>query len=574
MNTPTCGLAALSRPRFLDAALVVCLAVAAFAPALRNGFTYDDELVVSDNPGLSGLLSPGAYFTRDYFALSGETTWRPLATLSYALDYRAWGANPFGYHLTNLLWHAAASVLFLALCLSLGAERRVAAAAACLYAVHPIQSEAVCAIGFREDLQCSAFYFAALALWPTLRSAGGELRRHVRAAASVICFILAMLSKEMAFSFPLMVLLKEALQGRSRLPGVTQTDDAQSVSFSASRDVTKRLESRSAGVTSLWLAVVVLLTGFFLGLPRFFSAPSAPPNPYTGVPLFVRLAAFPAIAVRYLRLLAVPWPLSVERIVVMEGAAFWVSSALSAIALLAVGALAWAAARRFAAGLQAFIAFLVLLAPVSNIVPIYNPMAERYLVLPCAAFCWAAAQGGGLVGGQWTGWTRWTGWTKWALVVALLGGAVALDWRRAADWRSPEALWGGVVAAESRSPRALLNYGLAMTEAGKPETALPALLRARDLSPGDVRVLNTLGWTLNNLQRYAEAKDALDRALRQAPDFGPAHLNMTVTCVGLGDLNGARFHARRAAALMPQSAAARGNLARLDAMEGGVNRGS
>ena len=75
----------------LLAAIVALAALAAYWPILRNGFTYDDAPALSDNALLPALLHPATYFGQAYFVASGEATYRPLVSLSYGLEYAAWG---------------------------------------------------------------------------------------------------------------------------------------------------------------------------------------------------------------------------------------------------------------------------------------------------------------------------------------------------------------------------------------------------------------------------------------------------------------------------------------------------
>mgnify|MGYP000333167199 CR=1 FL=1 len=537
----------------LTATVVAAVAMAAFAPSLLNGFTFDDAFVVSANPGLERLRSPAAYVSRDYFDLSGEATWRPVVTASYALDFALWGQSPRGYHLTNLLWHAAAVVAWLFAFRSLGASARVSALAAVIYATHPVQSEAVCGVGFREDLQCAAFYGMALALWP----AGGAIRReaparrHGRYVAALLCFVLAALAKEMALSFPLLALAKVAGRG------------PQGDAKSRGNGRTGRWSGEEAG----WLCAAGIVAAGLAALSVGWTPAIRPENPYAEAPPGVRLAAFPWIVAQYLRLLAFPWPLSVEHVVPMEGHAFWIASGCALAGLLALGSVSVLARRRFPAGLEAFVAFFVLLAPVSNLVPIYNPMAERYLTLPLAAFAWTMAHAldAGIRGlerrrGRQAG--RWAAIGLCAGMVALYG---ALDWRRAADWRSSESLWGAEVARNSPSPRAWLNYAVALAESGKFRQALPPIERAQTMASDHPRILNTLGWICNEFGRFAQARAALEKAIALQPDLGEAHLNLAVSLAGLNNRPAALRHARRAVELLPHSEAARRNLDRLQA---------
>ena len=90
--------------------LVLAATLAAFAPCLSAGFTgWDDKLFILDNAAIRGL-SPAHLRAMAGPFLGG--VWIPLTWLSYALDRSLWGVEPAGYHLTSLLLHAAAALLF------------------------------------------------------------------------------------------------------------------------------------------------------------------------------------------------------------------------------------------------------------------------------------------------------------------------------------------------------------------------------------------------------------------------------------------------------------------------------
>lgn len=184
-----------------------------------------------------------SYFLSDDFAqigrvLSGDwsPTWgrehggffRPLFILSYVLDARVWGDNPFGYHLTNTLVHAVNSVLVWALAqkllrrqaISVEQVRSLSVAAGLLFLLHPSHTETVSWISGRADLLPTAFCLAALILF----IAYAERRRAWRLALALLSFALALLAKEAAASLPF-VLFAAGLyfaRGESRKAAILQ----------------------------------------------------------------------------------------------------------------------------------------------------------------------------------------------------------------------------------------------------------------------------------------------------------------------------------------------------------------
>jgi tetratricopeptide (TPR) repeat protein len=187
------------------AAGVAGIAVAAFAPAIRNGFIYlDDTANLVDNVAFRGL---GLANVRWAFTTVLLGHWQPLAWLSFGLDWTLWGLRPAGYHLTNVLLHAANAVLVLLLARRLLARAGVpgarvdggAALAALLWAVHPLRVESVAWATERRDVLSALFVLAALLAYV------GEGRR--RAAHAFALTVPALLAKASAMVMPALLVV-------------------------------------------------------------------------------------------------------------------------------------------------------------------------------------------------------------------------------------------------------------------------------------------------------------------------------------------------------------------------------
>src|SRR6476646_8947032 len=128
--------------------IVAAVALIAYAPAMGNLYTLDDDLVVSSGDSRrSATLS--TLFGKDYFARYNQDTYRPVSTFTSLVDYRV-GIDPMhAGHAQNILWHASAAALVTALAGRMLAPAG-ALAAGLVFAVHPAASEAVVSIGYRE----------------------------------------------------------------------------------------------------------------------------------------------------------------------------------------------------------------------------------------------------------------------------------------------------------------------------------------------------------------------------------------------------------------------------------------
>jgi hypothetical protein len=165
---------------------IAAVTLLTYAAALATGFTADDFFILARTKAANGLQHATSYFRAGFFEY-----YRPVAFLSHALDWTLWGAEPFGFHLTNVLLHSGSTLLVWALGRRL-MDGAAPAIAALLFALHPASHEAVYWIAARFDLL--ATFFTLLALWCLSRHSTGPR------IAGWAAFGMALLSKESAIS--------------------------------------------------------------------------------------------------------------------------------------------------------------------------------------------------------------------------------------------------------------------------------------------------------------------------------------------------------------------------------------
>ena len=209
--------------RAIGPAVVVVVGLLAYSNAFRAGFVFDDPPHVVDAPWVDDPASylPGgpAYRAQPNRALGG---------LTFALNRRLLGPGPAGFHAVNVLIHVLNALLVHALVLlSFRAprlrasalapwSRSVAFVAALLFVAHPLQTQAVTYVVQRLASLATAFYLVAIVLYARWRLAGLSdrprgLRRAAGLAGAVLAAVLAMKTKEIAFTLPVVVALYEAL---------------------------------------------------------------------------------------------------------------------------------------------------------------------------------------------------------------------------------------------------------------------------------------------------------------------------------------------------------------------------
>ena len=162
---------------------------------------YDDQLYVTSNPSITKGLGSGSLTWA--FTTFSAGNWHPLTWLSYMADYQMYGLDPGGYHVTNLLFHIANTlILFLLLSWMTGAVWKSAFVAA-LFAVHPLHVESVAWVAERKDL-LSTFFFLITIYAYTLYARRPSIARYIPV---VVAFGLGLMCKPMLVSLPLVLLL-------------------------------------------------------------------------------------------------------------------------------------------------------------------------------------------------------------------------------------------------------------------------------------------------------------------------------------------------------------------------------
>jgi hypothetical protein len=189
--------------------LIGLLTLAAYAGVVGLDFVWDDRALVLENPLIEDLRLAPSYFLADLWSTDATETsgyYRPLMLLSLAVDHALFGLNPAGYHLQSLLWHLLATGSLALLLRELVPPAAVLVGTA-IFALHPIQSEAVAWIAARNDPMAATF--ALLALWLV----AGEARGWRLIGAGVLSG-LALLAKESVLLLPAVLLALDLARGR------------------------------------------------------------------------------------------------------------------------------------------------------------------------------------------------------------------------------------------------------------------------------------------------------------------------------------------------------------------------
>ena len=493
------------------AALVAAAAILSHLPSLRNGFSWDDPLLVAQNEVVAGeqwgriVLSP-------YHAGPMQPVptglYRPLTILTLTVDHHTGGGAPLPFHAGNLLLHAGVALLVLALGWRLALPSPAPLLGALLFAVHPAPAEAVASVAGRADLLPAAAALAALLCVgrPLLFGA---------------CLLLSLLAKESALILPAAALVAPGIPRRAR-----------HASFAA-----------GCAAAALYLAARRAVLGSLV-LPQ--TRGTYLENPLGVLPFAERWLAACTVALRALKLLVFPVHLSPDYGWAETGAVGLLRAGPAAVFLLALAVGAVLLARRSARA-----AFLLTAAGaswllVSNfLLVIGTAFGERLLYLPLAPLALLAAWGGA---GAAPPPLRRAGLA--VLVVVLVLFAVR-SWSASAAWRDDASLCRAGLAATPRSVKVLGNLAVEEAAAGRRAEARALLDRALALAPDvPALLLNRASVALQDGD-LEEAARRVDAVLSRNPDEPFALLLQGQIAARHGDLEGAERALARAVALRP-----------------------
>jgi len=529
----------------LPLAALAVITFALFLNSLRGSFIWDDNDVIVEhkfikNPRYMFFLFSPEYWEQDPGSARGQ--YRPLSRMTFAIDHFLWKLMPQGYHATNLLLHIlnVFLVYFVALLLAgrppdenTPAAGRMAVfftapfLAGVLFAALPVHTESVAWIKNRSDLLASLFFAASFLLFAVSRdNASGHLRKGLY-ISSLLSFVLALFSKEMALTLPLILgLYVLCLAPRARV---------------------KRLLARTL---PFWVisAVFVSFKASILGMPLPGAGQQAGPGIYTRVLVVIKTYG------SYLRLLLLPFDLNAERMFTVPSSFFEPGVALSLAAVLCLlGISVWLFKKNRLLCFALLWIFITLL-PVSNILFLKGrPIAEQRLYIPSVGFCLLLGvtlsvlffMNKGVLSGR----TSKSLAAGLSLIIFSSYSLTTVD--RNLDWSDPFTFWTRTAQSSPGSSRAKANLGIVYYSRGDTGAAVSLFEEAIKISPLYANAYNNLGAAYGSMGRTKKASEMITRALEIDPALPHAYNNLGNIFFQAGDIPKAVSYYQRAVELSP-----------------------
>jgi tetratricopeptide (TPR) repeat protein len=541
------------------AALAAGLAavLVAYAPALNGPFVFDD------------MYLP---FTSSVFAHAGIRDWirssRPLLMFSFWVNYQLSGLAPFSYHMVNVLLHFLAGLMtFLIVRRLMGLAGTpagpradaLAAFAGGVFLLHPVQTESIAYVASRSEALSVMLFYAALAVFLYRRS---EAISWKAAIAVLLLFGAAGSTKEHAAVLPALLLL---------------TDYYWNPGFSFQ------------GIRRNWKLYALIAAAGAVAARHVWAVLSASDTAGFNVKQFTwyeYLFTQCRVIWMYIRLFFLPYGQNVDHDIPISHTLFQHGAVFGLAALIIAAAAAIWYRRRYPLASYGFLAFLLLLAPTSSVLPIADPSAEHRMYLPFPGLL--------LVTVEFL--RRWK--VSRRTLAAALGGVLLvgawLTYQRSRVWSSDMALWSDSVSKSPHKMRprfqlayayylrgqcktALQHYELA-GKAGKPEygilvdwaladdcagrwqDAIGKLREAAAQRPS-AHVYAVMGYIYGRNGRNADAFEALATAEKLDPNFGMTYIYRGALYRAINDFPAAITQFRRALSIDPEDPDAQRNLA-------------
>lgn len=584
--------------RWLLPSFLFLVTIIAFLPALQNEFVdWDDYKMLLQNPLYRGL---GWAELRWMFTTLHMGHYQPLSWVTFGLDYLVWGMDPFGYHLTNLLLHAANGVVFyfvtlrlLSLAISVsdlrgargGIALRVASSfAALFFAVHPLRVESVAWATERRDVLSGLFFLLTILFYLRAVTTEAGAFRWWRMSGALIFYGLSLLAKASGVALPFVLLVVDIYPLRRLGDGPGKW--------------------LGPSVHRVWLEKFPFLV---LAVPFVIVGPIAQHEtgalkPFENYGFFARAAQALYGLAFYLWKTVLPLGLSPLYEPPRYIWSLSLSFVLSGAVVIVISLILFFARHRWPAGLACWVCYVVIPLPVLGFFQAGPQLvADRYSYLSCLGF--AVLLGAGLAQ-CWRAWER-VGLLGLKLIHGLAAGIILLlattTWKQTQVWHDSERLWrhalavaperlahtnlAGLLRDQGRTEEAIQHYRIALEFSpsdwkvhndlatlldgqGKTEEAVEHYRSALRINPLSVETHYNLGMLLAEQKEFSAAIEEFREVLRLNPDHAKAHYGLGAALANLGRIEEAIDHLQRAVKIKPDFADAHQNLGQLLAARG------
>jgi tetratricopeptide (TPR) repeat protein len=496
--------------RAVYALVPVLLALVTSFNTLWNHFAADDLEQVLNNTFIKTFSNLPAAFTSSVWSFTAadivfsvDPYFRPIFTSLFTVNYALFDNRPFGWHLISILTHA--SVTFLVFMVSREVTERnwVAGLTASLFAVHPVHAESVAWISGITDPLMTLFLLPSFLFYLRFRKVGSWYMLFL----SIGFFFLALLSKETAIAFPLVVGYYELFH------------------FNREEQITHRL------VRAVQLLAVFLVPALLYLAMRYYALGTVTFNE-PRYPLGLAVLTVPLATLKYLGLMVVPWGYSYQHYTAFVETPFRVAFLVPLAAIIAIAAgIAYTKSKSLTLGAVWFIAML---SPALAALQQFEPsvlLQERYLYAPSIGVCLIITLGIEWIMKSFESRGRAVG-VAFAVLLILIWSIVLVRQNRI--WTDTVSVNRNSVAVTPDAPLAHISLSRSLYDAGRPREAEAETRTALNLDPRCAPAYLSLSYFARMSGKLDKACEILEEGISAVPASTMTRHDLATMYVNLG----------------------------------------
>ena len=509
--------------------ILIVVTLGVYWQTVNAEFTYDDRLVILEDPRI-WQWDIGALWT-----LKGELIWtNQLRTISYMFDYALFGFSPAGYHLHNLFWHTLCVVLVFVLVKKLTQQATLAFFGAVIFAIHPINVEAVSNVTNRKELLALGFLLIAFLCYLRFLE-GRTVSKWSWFLGGGVAWGLGLLSKQITIVLPLLIVVYEYLFVPSEKRFLTKNSV-----------LLLGLIGFGTFCLSLYALFIMDITNLNTSehLSRVLKG-------YRGELTYLALLATSARAFwTYIQMLVWPSGLCPNHVVDLSASFLDVRALFAWSGLLAFLIIIFRVFHSRPVLAFGMLWFFIGFLPISNWVPTSYVLADRYMYMPSVGYCIVLA----VLGRAFYGWLVTAHPKRAAGIAGILAAAVILGYTGTTFaytpyWSSQKNLLNYMLQCNPESPQAYNGLGNFYLQQGKYDKAKDYFSRAINL--GFFDAYNNRGNLYYQIGEYELALKDYDQALILKPDWEKAYNNRGTVFYHMREYEAAVRDYNHAISLMP-----------------------
>ncbi len=492
------GLYSIKLTTFFSILLIILLGLFAYSSSINGKFVWDDNNLVVHNDDIKTFKTiPGVLQSNIAGSLGNiYKSYRPLQIISYMLDYKIWGYNAFGYHLSSSLLHILVALSIYWLLRVIFDDWVISFLCAAIYVVLPIHTEAVSYISGRADSLAALFMLLSFIFYIKYE----RKTNIVLFVISMTSYMLALLSRENVIIFPILLLI---------------------YSYIFVKPIKKKL---FFGISLLSMAYIALRFTIFK-----FEILST--DFYSFTTIWQRLPGVFVAITSYIKLLFIPVDLHMEygkKLFSYINPLFWLGLIVSILLLY----YAWTNRRKNKIVSFSILWFYACLIPQLNLYPINAYMAEHWLYLPSVGFAI-------VVGYYLRYWWRRDAFRAiaFAVILLIIGTYSLLTLKQNEYWANATVFCKRTLKYSPDNYKIYSLLANAYIREQKYDEAITACQKSIKLNPGYPYSYFNLGLAYMDLKEYDNAIKYFQISITKNPKFINAYNNMAVCYFEKGNID-------------------------------------